>query len=129
MKAGRELDALIDEKIFGFHVAEGEHDVTLSGDGVYWMSVDGRRLRVASKNGELPHYSTQIAAAWLVVEKMNNDGYCVEIFHDMVAWSVCFMHINTAEKHCADWKHSVETQICLAALAAVEYERCEHDTR
>ena len=111
MKAGRELDALIAEKVLG-----------LSGvrDGKSWLYGDNW---THNKEGVLclvPHYSTQIADAWLVVEKMKDSGYCVELFYDMVAWSVSFMHIDRDEKHGADWRNSIETQICLAALKAVE---------
>ena len=56
MKAGRELDALIAEKVMGF-------------DKEFVVSrVDGLPY------AEVPHYSTQIQDAWLVVEKLHNDS-------------------------------------------------------
>ena len=65
-------------------------------------------------------YCTRIADAWLVVEKMNGDGYIVEIVNDLVAWSVCFIHADGDVKYTADWKQPLEAQICLAALKAME---------
>ena len=111
MKAGRELDALIAEKVMGDNaVYYPESDMACYTDFIPGCDI----LRL------VPPYSTQIADAWLVVEKMKDSGYCVELFYDMVAWSVSFMHIDRDEKHGADWRNSIETQICLAALKAVE---------
>ena len=113
MKAGRELDALIAEKVLG-----------LSGvrDGKSWLYGDNW---THNKEGVLclvPHYSTQIADAWLVVEKMLENGYMPTITHDLVAWSVCFIHIDKLEEKFIDrkWRNGLATQICVAALKAVE---------
>ena len=128
MKAGRELDARIAEEVM-------EWDVYRKGEVVYCEAPI--LLRSSVKDGfaaediwrcgnnryspfSLPHYSTQIADAWLVVEKLNNDGYVVEIVNDCVAWNVSFTHVDDGKKHVADWKNSLETQICLAALKAVK---------
>ena len=97
MKAGRKLDALIAEKVMGF----SSHYSNWKGKYV----VDGK----------VPHYSTQIADAKQVLDKMIGNGYAVEIMHDCVAWNVCFVHLDTRTKYHADWKNSLETQICLAA--------------
>ena len=61
-------------------------------------------------------FSTKIFQAWKVIEKLNSEGYCIEIMHDCIAWSVVFMHINGEERLTSDWKCSLETQICRAAL-------------
>lgn len=53
MKPGRELDALVAEKVMGR--TKPEHFVP--------------------KNVWLPHYSTDIAASWEVVEKMRSMGF------------------------------------------------------
>ena len=103
MTADRELDARIDAEIFGVE----RKLCTIH----HAYSCCGRTTK---------HYSTQIADAWLVVEKLNNDGYVVEIVNDCVAWNVSFTHVDDGKKHVADWKNSLETQICLAALAVVE---------
>lgn len=55
MKAGRELDALVAEKIFGLHVLD-------NGEGPFiWENREGRKL---------PHYSSGIATAWEIVSKL-----------------------------------------------------------
>jgi hypothetical protein len=64
MKPGRELDALIAEKVMGI-----KHPITIHRDktAYQWGS--------ATDEWEfLPEYSTDIAAAWKVVEKL---GLCV----------------------------------------------------
>jgi hypothetical protein len=74
MPAGREMDALIAEKVMKLKM-EGSHH--------YWMNGAGA---VAS----IPRYSTDIAAAWDVVEKINStqmdeDGYqIVAKFHHYI---------------------------------------------
>ena len=83
LEAGRELDALIAEKVFGFEVIEvQEVNPLLAG---LRRGLKGRKLNKTEmwecletykklKNGKyLPHYSTDIAAAWQVVEKLRAD--------------------------------------------------------
>ena len=61
MKAGRELDALVAEKVMGW-----------TWDGKTAWSPTGSRLWMVRKDPYwwLPYYSTDIAAAWEVVEKL-----------------------------------------------------------
>ncbi len=64
LQAGPELDALIAEKVMGWK-PNAKHP-NLSGDG-WWETENG------GENGYLavlPEFSTDIAAAWTVVEKM-----------------------------------------------------------
>ena len=113
-----ELDALIAEKVMGWIRAS---DIGIDGiidSDTWFLSIGNGKWKQVGRTGFCP--STRIADAWLVVEKMQESGYCVKLFFDMVAWSVSFMHIDGDEKHYADWKNSIETQICLAALKAVE---------
>ena len=93
MKAGRELDALIAEKVMGHSVIRKGESFTgfplllhSSGDwdtGIAQEDIWQIGERVYSPFS-LPHYSTQIADAWLVVEKLQESGYCVELFFDML---------------------------------------------
>ena len=55
LEAGLELDALVAEKVMGWFVAKGPHSPTSPPDLI-------------------PRYSTDIAAAWEVVEKMIDQG-------------------------------------------------------
>lgn len=62
MKPGRALDKLVAEKVFGKTVRELELEKPrFLGDKL--MEVDDTTFK------QLPHYSTDIAAAWLVIEK------------------------------------------------------------
>ena len=122
MKAGRELDALIAEKVM-------EHDlqrwinyptrepvIMLKGEDGVW----GRR--------DIPHYSTQIADAWLVVEKFrrgqyphpNGDGVacCVKMnIYDDVAYPDCYVEIfSPSQKKVTAIANEMPLAICLAAL-------------
>ena len=67
MKAGRELDALVAEKVMEWEWRGLSHG---------WYHGEGRLFL---DEDELPHYSTQIADAWLVVEKLVGDGFYVDI--------------------------------------------------
>lgn len=66
MQAGRELDALVAEKVMGF------------GFKTYAPVVSCSDCAIDSVNCEVPPYSTAIAAAWLVVENLR-EQYVVEL--------------------------------------------------
>lgn len=112
MAPGRELDALVAEKVMGalnlrITVADWEEDMVL-GNGDIW------RTRV-------PDYSTSISAAWQVVEKLD---FCVvsrggTVAKEMGGWEVdCEMNGQHRRAFAATAPHA----ICLAALKAVECE-------
>lgn len=61
MTPGRELDALVSEKVMGI-------PVTKEGDR-YWPPA---RPGANFSTHEIPEYSTNLAAAWLVVEHMHS---------------------------------------------------------
>lgn len=90
-KAGRELDALVAEKVMGVETMQKLYPSMMAKGGAW-----------------LPHFSTDIAAAWEVVEKMRREGYIfdIEIRKDYVG-------VNC--EHC----ESAPLAICLAALRAV----------
>ena len=90
MKPGRDLDALIAEKVMG------------------------------SENN-CPHYSTDITAAWEVVEKFHK----IDVSHTFDGW---FCSIDTSDEYGQNgtWSHaqgqSAPHAICLAALNVVGEE-------
>ena len=125
MKAGRELDALIAEKVMGLT----RHDESYVAEGVgkvlrfVWR--DGCGTCVYSGDMFLPHYSTNIADAWTVVEKLvstpgpNGDHHSVQV--DYSGDAVVVIDENE------DWQVSAIAStaphaICLAALRAVSQE-------
>ena len=97
--SGRCLDAWVAEAVMGNPVFVMNNPL-----GVFYGNVGGK-------------FSTDIAAAWEVVGRVNKGGHIVEIVNDMVAWSVTFIHVDELEKkYTSDWKVSLPTQICRAAL-------------
>jgi hypothetical protein len=79
-EAGRCMDAWVAEKV-------------MDEQGWNWHGAFGhKRERVVAY--ETLHYSTDIAAAWKVVEKMENLGFYVDVANDMMSWIVDFIHID-----------------------------------
>ena len=138
MKAGRELDARIAEEVMGWSVCrKGE-------------KVDGPTLlRSSLKEGvatedvyryrdnpyspfSLPHYSTRIQDAWLVVEKMTEEGFCPALLYDDDGrWALSTDGIQNlpGKGEVLYTSFAIESDmladtaplaICLAALAVVE---------
>lgn len=119
---GRELDALVAERVMGWE----QHDFHHVGD---FVRPDAWRR--FAENGhfahhiqphewmrwqDVPAYSTDIAAAWQVVEKMKAEGYeaCIDSDSDG-DWSVIFT-MNGEGIWCSV-KKDAPLAICRAALA------------
>lgn len=112
MTPGRELDALVAEKVFGFPAPRDSHASTEVG---YWTVDDKMFIPV-------PRFSTDIAAAWEVVEKLKRLGYKIGIDSSPNDKSACVV----MEDDNGDWiSIAVETAetlphaICRAALKAM----------
>ena len=74
MDAGREMDALVAEKVMGFTL--------IKNDGSFPEKWKEEPYLIKMKDGDLgqvPYYSTRIEDAWLVIEKMIKDGYGVSL--------------------------------------------------
>lgn len=109
MESGRELDALVAEKVMGL-----KQILTPGGIEVGWS--------ISSKIGasSLKPYSTDIAAAWKVVEKLNLlDKNC--LLHDEGKWSVCPFD-GAATIYAGIDAETAPHAICLAALKAVGWK-------
>ena len=101
MEAGRELDALVAEKVMR---AKAKGDTF---DHIMWP----------------PHYSTRIEDAWEVVEKMQADGWFWNIDYDYGELVAGFGKGRDSEGDLSWHYEQAETTphaICLAALKAVE---------
>jgi hypothetical protein len=116
MNPGRELDALIAEKVMGWRILKkltippkplDEADPCGLPPGV---SDDGKTAWVS-----IPHYSADIADAWQVVEKLLAQGFGVEILSDQGQWSVQFWNLGRQTEYGDSAPHA----ICLAALKVV----------
>lgn len=109
----RELDALVAEKVMGWSF---EAASPTSRDGDFWS--DGENYVVAVDEF---HPSTDVNAAWQVVEKMRGDGWILDLsyYHSYInaAFSVLGeSRVGYAEIERPD--ESVARIICRAALAA-----------
>ncbi len=122
MKPGRELDALVAEKIFDAAVswdtyAGGNHPKSprLSGSECPSCGYDGHWDPDA-----VPDYSTDIRAAFEVVEKLRSMGHSVNIESDD-GYEVSFAGCDEAGFDTIDYgfADTAPHAICLAALKAI----------
>ena len=135
MEAGRELDALVAEKVMEFR----RIDISLNDEQKPLVPLDWADSLVRDThwwgkdvNYLVPHYSTRIQDAWLVVEKLVDDGFCPAlIFDDDGQWALANDGVQNIRKEgdllyttfFIDGKLFADTAplaICLAALKAVE---------
>lgn len=133
-KAGRELDALVAEKVmgeqlmfaqhiaFGVKIVEynGQDPETDDGEIVLKRLIDGRHTVLEAS---VPHRSTDIAAAWQVVEAFFN--HKVEVYPTKeITVEYGWLEHPIAAWHCQiGWHHATadtpSLAICLAALKAI----------
>ena len=128
MNPGRELDALIAEKVMGLK------NIRKDGGFAHFVEPDYVHGNHPQRNSgiPIPHYSTDIAAAWEVVEKISPIRiekheravggfiYRVSIVSEVNNWEGC-------GRFPAGYNWSIEKEtaphaICLAALRAVGYK-------
>ena len=131
-QAGRELDALVAERVMGY-VWKDE-----SPSGRFLNSPEGWPAGYVPQGSSemtwtshLPHYSTDIAAAWLVVERlMNVDAddashrYCLDFRADREPWGsdapfVVEIRTQNAKRLAYVSADTMPLAICRAALAAL----------
>lgn len=133
MNAGHELDALVAEKVMGWKKVQSEDDPA----GWCWLAPHGSTR--ASTTKSIPFYSTDIAAAWEVLEKQGVSGMAI-IHDDGVGadgkpWACVWNGMQPVERIEAEpfcttyfidpdtpWAETVPLAICLAALKAVGLE-------
>lgn len=107
MKPGSELDALVAEKVMGLE------RVMTPGFG---MEVGWRPIHSNLGASPLKSYSTDISAAWEVVEKMKQGSGHFSIKLTCYGWEALFRYPVTREATAMTAPHA----ICLAALKAIE---------
>lgn len=115
MKAGRELDALIAEKVMGGKIGAGFY--------MKWPGENGWK-RIAN-------YSTDIVAAWEVVEKLKSpfhfDLWRAPYRAKEISWSCSFSKSIDARDIVRGDAETAPHAICLAALKAVVTEKENRD--
>lgn len=135
-KAGRELDAEVAKKVMGLTVE------FVKGNPAAWEAKTGKPMRwlpndymvVGQKamyrigtfsDMHVPNYSTDIAAAWEVVEKMKADGYTLELDDRRAGWAAVFIKYGGTHETLAQIgsetviDKSAPRALVLAALKAV----------
>lgn len=122
LKAGRELDALVAERVMGWTVnrTNDRHWHTVGPTGRERHILIGRDCCAGQHDYDSHAFmpSTDIASAWLVVEKLNATGWLCDLFRNqmMTHWHVAF-----AKDHTDSFVNdaSAPLAVCLAALKAV----------
>ena len=101
MEAGREMDVLISENVFGGECKRIGHT---------------EYYKVGNKYVLIPFYSTDIAAAWLVVDKM-----CIHTIRRIINYAPDSPALWSAEIYYDDpgIGETVQLAICRVALKAV----------
>ena len=126
LEAGRELDALVAEKVMGWKWDKGNslQHLLLGPDGAIGAVIfhDG----IADDDGivqplDCPHYSTDIAAAWEVVEKLRraNDGEYLFTINDAGMWYAKFLDEHGEPVSRSGFCDTAPLAICRAGLLAV----------
>lgn len=126
--ASRELDALVAEKVMGYRwsACTGMAELVLDDPQGFPMALrydTNGELRAADR---LPHYSTDIAAAETVAERLRRERDAwIDIADAVSGWSVTLtlatedgIHV-AGEHHGTGESAKLSHAICLAALAAV----------
>ena len=135
MEAGRELDALVAEKVMGWRlVKRGRRVATGSDYQKPGMEVGGFRGNDDARrwiSHVCPEYSTDIAAAWEVVEKMDHPDWRIEVGNSVDGGFYAIMEPHRpiddcetcGEQSTKDWQAAPTAPhaICLAALAALKH--------
>lgn len=110
LSAGIEMDALIAEKVMGWHSYPKDY---------YWYDKDNKPMRLRWFDSESLadefEPSTDIAAAWEVVEKLESDNLCMTILNDGSRWSVFIYNEHKVTMAYAN-ADTAPLAICRAAL-------------
>jgi hypothetical protein len=123
LTAGRELDALVAEKVMGAEwrnmTPAGRKRVLSFPHDRPMAMMDGKEFILYGgpdeKDQYLPHYSTSIADAWAVVEKMKPKRLNLEKID--ANWAASFHFGGYAEG--SGYAETAPLAICLAALNAL----------
>lgn len=135
MDVGRELDAAVAERVMGWDWFTAVNVNVLVPPEHHWRvqrswhipgkhgeedDIDSARFYDSRNGGKqapvVPAYSTDIAAAWAVVEKLYDQGWRLEIMWGRLFW-VEFQRAHAIAQATAP---TAPEAICRAALAAME---------
>lgn len=114
MPAGRELDAIVASRVMGWASADVDTAMLCASGSIAACS--------EMTTGHVPDYSTDIAAAWLVVERIHEHGHAITVERwlgnpELGKWSAAFTLENGHDTgQCV--AESAPLAICRAALVA-----------
>jgi len=117
MEAGRELDTRIAIKVMGWTRVER------STTGIAYPPRPSGFDPARHAYHSVPHYSTDIAAAWLVVERMKDNGCSLQLHWEAGRsrqWVADFVEESDEEFTGEQLGDTAPLAICRAALAAVQ---------
>lgn len=121
LSAGREIDVLVAEQIIGWQIETDEPKLKkLQG---YFSRDEERRWWRAPDGGwycDPPPYSSDMAAAWQIVESMNSRGQFLFLSQSAEEYKVAFDEPRTISPDYISEK-SVAFAICKAALVVAEH--------
>lgn len=119
MNPGRGLDALVAEKVMGLTVQHCAGYVAPNGVDTTFIQLGYVKHASEMQTTYVPYYSTDISAAWEVVEKLapKEDEFRITRYH-LQEWSCVFEFFNQS----AVSADTAPMAICLAALKAVGHE-------
>jgi hypothetical protein len=135
LEAGNNLDILVAEKVFGWRKGTNEYNIL----GWQWSKRDGTPVLDDSWDGVwvtplscTPNYSTDIKAAWEVVEKMREKSFYVRVNSIGKYFECCFIKNFVNENNTpgsfiglSNTCKTAPEAICKAALLAVLEEKAE----
>ena len=126
MEAGRELDALVAKKVFGWAIRrESWYDQEGLETTVLYDSHDnqlGYAHGFDEMPEELPEYSTNIAAAWQVFDRPEHEAWSIYRWDSAMLEAGCQWEIEDADGNTLASAPTAPLAICLAALSAVGAE-------
>jgi len=116
LNAGREIDILVAEQVMGWQIETDaaklkrlNRDVSQNVGNGWWRTPEG------GWRCELPSYSSEIAAAWQVVEKMKSQGRVLFLIQRFNENKVAFAEESASSPDYISDK-SLTGAICKAAL-------------
>ena len=122
MPAGRELDALIAERVMGLEICSDSSKPHL----MYHDKVRLRQNAVCLSHGlartAVPRYSTNIASAWLIRDRLHQLKFILSVRDDAsaaVVWCDIFRPGISKEFVVRDFAPTAPLAICKAALRAI----------
>ena len=127
MKPGRELDALIAEKVMGLHEFCSYAGKSKASLGWGKNGADFFKGEISA----LPSYSTNIASAWEIVEKLQSLRKSVRVYNQGIVSETTDLYSCEIENRYYEgepdtwfsgWVESAPHAICLAALKAMGVE-------